>query len=212
MPNIALDLIGQARALYTYAGLVEGRGRDEDHLAYVRLERDYKNLLLVERPNGDFGHTILRQFYFSTFMSLFWGKACGSSDETLAGIAAKAVKESRYHVRHTAEWVIRLGDGTTQSHEKMVAAVEALAPYIGEIFETDVVSIEAADAGIAPLGADLRPQWTTEITGVFQEATLAPVLDAYAQTGGRNGVHTEDMGFLLAQLQYVQRTHPNMTW
>jgi len=212
MPNIALDLIGQARALYTYAGQVEGKGRDEDQLAYLRLERDYKNLLLVERPNGDFAQTMLRQFYFSTYMVLFWEKACDSTDATLAGIAAKAVKESRYHLRHTAEWVIRLGDGTDASHARMVDANNALAPYIGELFESDTITIAASDAGYIPLPADLRAAWETQVSTVCSEATFEPNLGNYAQTGGRSGRHTEDMGFLLTELQYMQRTFPNMTW
>ncbi len=212
MPNIALDLIGQARALYSYAGQVEGKGRDEDQLAYLRLECDYKNLLLVERPNGDFAQTMLRQFYFSAFMVLFWENACDSTDETLAGIAAKAVKESRYHLRHTAEWVIRLGDGTDESHARMVDANNALAPYIGELFEADTITVAASDAGYIPLPADLRTAWETKVGTVCAEATFKPNLDSYAQTGGRSGHHTEDMGFLLTELQYMQRTYPNMTW
>jgi ring-1,2-phenylacetyl-CoA epoxidase subunit PaaC len=212
MPNIALDLIGQARALYSYAGDVEGKGRDEDKLAYLRLERDYKNVLLVERPNGDFAQTMLRQFYFSAFMVLFWEKAYDSTDETLAGIAAKAVKESRYHLRHTAEWVIRLGDGTEESHARIVQASEALGPYIGELFESDAIATAAAKAGYIPLPADLRGAWTEQVTDICAQGTFEPKLDGYAQTGGRIGQHTEDMGFLLAELQYVQRTYPNMTW
>ena len=212
MPNIALDLIGQARVLYTYAGKVEGKGRTEDQLAYLRLEREYKNLLLVERPNGDFGQTMLRQFYFSVFMVLFWEKTINSSDKTLAEIAAKAIKESRYHFRHTAEWVIRLGDGTKESHTRMLDASNALAPYIGEIFESDALSTNAADVGIIPLVSDLRDAWTHQVNDVCAQATFSPDLDGFAQTGGRTGLHTEDMGYLLADLQYIQRAHPNMTW
>lgn len=212
MPNIALDLIGQSRALYAYAGLVEGNGRSEDDLAYLRLEHQYKNLLLVERPNGDFAHTMLRQLYFSVFMAEFWAKTCASTDETLAGIAAKAVKESRYHLRHTAEWVIRMGDGTDESHARIVAASDDLAPFIGEMFEDNAVSTASADAGIVPLVSSLRKSWTTQITDICAQGTFEPDLDSYAQTGGRNGAHTEDMGHILAELQYVQRAYPGMTW
>jgi ring-1,2-phenylacetyl-CoA epoxidase subunit PaaC len=212
MPNIALDLIGQARALYAYAAEVENNGRSEDDLAFLRLEKDYHNILMVERPNGDFGHTMLRQFLFSSFMALFWDRAQNSTDETLAGIAGKAVKESLYHVRHTAEWVIRLGDGTDESHARMIAANTALAPYIGELFEADAIAEDAIAAGIIPRATDLRSAWETQVQSVFEAATLTPTLDHLAQTGGRIGQHTEDMGFLLAQLQYVQRTYPNMTW
>ena len=150
LPNIALDLIGQARSLYAYAGEVEGKGRDEDQLAYLRLEREYSNLLLVERPNGDFAQTILRQLYFSVFMHAFWREAAKSTDATLAAIAAKAVKESVYHVRHAAEWTIRLGDGTEESARRMAEAVEALYPYTGEMFSADPVTEALAAAGIAP--------------------------------------------------------------
>jgi ring-1,2-phenylacetyl-CoA epoxidase subunit PaaC len=212
MPNIALDLIGQARALYKYAAQVEGKGRTEDDLAYLRLEKQYHNILMVERPNGDFGHTMLRQFLFSSFMALFWDRVQNSTDETLSGIAGKAVKESLYHVRHSAEWVIRLGDGTEESHDRMVAANKALAPYIGELFEIDALTEEAIAAGIIPRAADLRVAWESQVQSVFEQARLTPNLDNLAQTGGRIGQHTEDMGFLLAQLQYMQRTYPNMTW
>jgi ring-1,2-phenylacetyl-CoA epoxidase subunit PaaC len=212
MPNIALDLIGQARALYEHASKVEGKGRTEDDLAYLRLEKDYHNILMVERPNGDFGHTMLRQFLFSSFMALFWDRAQNSTDGTLAGIAGKAVKESLYHVRHSAEWVIRLGDGTEESHDRMMAANKALAPYIGELFEVDALTQDAISEGIIPAANDLRNVWESQVQSVFEAATLTPNLDHLAQTGGRIGQHTEDMGFLLAQLQFVQRTYPNMTW
>jgi len=212
MPNIALDLIGQSRALYAYAAEVEGKGQSEDDLAFLRLEKDYHNILMVERPNGDFGHTMLRQFLFSSFMALFWDRAQNSTDETLAGIAGKAIKESLYHIRHSAEWVIRLGDGTDESHNRMVAANTALAPYIGELFETDDVTNTAIASGIIPRASDLRSAWETQVQTVFEQATLTPTLDHLAQTGGRIGEHTEDMGFLLAQLQFMQRTYPNMTW
>ncbi|GLQ35154.1 phenylacetic acid degradation protein [Amylibacter marinus] len=212
MPNIALDLIGQSRALYAYAAEIENQGRSEDDLAFLRLEKDYHNILMVERPNGDFGHTMLRQFLFSSFMVLFWERAQNSTDKVLSGIAGKAFKESQYHVRHTAEWIIRLGDGTEESHKRMTAATAALAPYIGELFEADAVDQSAISAGIIPRASDLRGAWETQVRSVYAEATLEPILDHQAQTGGRIGQHTEDMGFLLAQLQYVQRTYPNMTW
>lgn len=213
LPNIALDLIGQARSLYTYAGEVEGKGRDEDQLAYLRLERDYRNLLLVERPNGDFAHTILRQLYFSVFMQAWWREAVKSTDETLAAIAAKAVKETVYHVRHAAEWTIRLGDGTAESARRMADAVEALDRYTGEMFASDAVTDALAEAGIAPDPASLKPEWDRVIAEVFAEAMLElPDAQTYQQTGGRQGKHGEEMGFLLADLQYMQRAYPGMTW
>ena len=212
LPNIALDLIGQARSLYTYAGEVEGRGRDEDQIAYVRLERDYHNLLLTERPNGDFAHTIVRQLFFSVFMQAWWREAVKSTDETLAAIAAKAVKEAAYHVRHAAEWTIRLGDGTEESARRMEEAVSALWPYTGEMFETDSVTDTLAEAGIAPDPASLKAEWDKAIADVFAEAMLAIPDESWQQSGGRKGRHGEEMGFLLADLQYMQRAYPGMTW
>jgi ring-1,2-phenylacetyl-CoA epoxidase subunit PaaC len=157
MPNMALDLIGQARSLYQYAAEIEGKGRTEDDLAYLRREREYLNCLLVERPNGDFAHTMLRQFWFAAYLHPLWEAMQRSSDETLAGIAGKAVKEVAYHIRHAGEWVVRLGDGTEESAARMKAAVEALSPYLDELFESDEVTEAMAEAGIAPDPASLGP-------------------------------------------------------
>lgn len=212
LPNIALDLLGQARALYTYAGSIEGRGRDEDAFAYLRSEREYHNLLLVERPIGDFGHTVLRQLFFSVFMELWWGRALSSSDETLAGIAAKAVKESAYHVRHAAEWVIRLGDGTDESARRMADAMDDLAPYVDEMFRTDTVSETAGGAGIAPSPGALRADWDARIDAILEEACLELPPKVWPVTGGRDGRHGEEMGHLISELQYLQRAHPGATW
>jgi ring-1,2-phenylacetyl-CoA epoxidase subunit PaaC len=172
MPNMALDLIGQARALYAYAAEVEGEGRTEDDFAYLRREREYKNCLLAERPNGDFAHTMLRQLYFAAFMEPMWRAMTTSSDETLAGIAAKAVKEAAYQIRHAGEWVVRLGDGTEESARRMKAAAEELAPYVGELFETDEVTEVMAEAGVAPDPASLRPEFDRTIGAVFAVAGL----------------------------------------
>ena len=212
LPNIALDLIGQARAIYSHAGEVEGKGRDEDQLAYLRSDRDYRNCLLVERPNGDFAHTMLRQLYFSAFMELWWQGATASKDETLAGIAGKAVKESSYHVRHAAEWVIRLGDGTEESARRMTAAVEALHHYTPELFETDIVTQAMVADGIAPDPAGLLPGWEKTIDAVFAEAGLARPEIPYPRTGGRQGLHGEELGHMLAEMQSVQRAYPGLTW
>ena len=212
LPNIALDLIGQCRGLYSYAGEVEGKGRDEDAIAYTRRERDYKNLLITERPNGDFAHTMLRQLYFSVFMELFWQKATTSVDPVIAGVAAKAEKEARYHVRHSAEWVIRMGDGTEESHSRMVQAAEDLAPYVEEMFTVDAVAAQAAELGFVPLLSDLEDGWKAEVSAILKEATIERPELPYSVTGGRAGVHGEEMGFLLAELQYVQRAYPGMTW
>ena len=212
MPNIALDLIGQARGLYTYAGDLEGAGRDEDALAFGRMERAYRNLLICELPNGDFAQTMLRQFYFASFMQLFWQETESSTDATLAAIAAKALKEAQYHRRHCAEWVIRLGDGTDESARRMAEAVTLLAPYTGEFFIADPEVGGAVEAGVLPDTKALQPAWQADIEQVFAAAKLVLPENVYAQKGGRSGLHTEAMGHLLAQLQFMQRSFPDMTW
>lgn len=212
MPNMALDLIGQSRALYTYAGEVEGKGRDEDALCFLRREVEYKNVLMVERPNGDFAHTMLKQFYFATFMELFWQKAINSSDETLRGIAGKAVKEVAYHIRHCGEWIIRLGDGTPESARRMQEAVDALHAYIDEMFDCDSVMQAAVDKSVVPDPKTLKPEWDRSIGQIFTAAKLTIPTGYWPKRGGRSGRHGEEMGFLLAELQYMQRSYPGMTW
>lgn len=212
MPNMALDLVGQARALYQYAAELEGKGRTEDDFAYLRREREYTNCLMVERPNGDFAHTMLRQLYFAAFMEPMWRAMATSKDETLAGIAAKAVKEVAYHIRHTGEWVIRLGDGTEESSARMKQAVEDLAPYVDELFDADEVTRAMVEAGIAPDPAALRQSFDRTMATIFSEAFLDMPTATFAQRGGRDGRHGEAMGFLLADLQYMQRTFPGAVW
>ena len=212
MPNMALDLLGQARSLYQYAGEIEGKGRTEDDFAYLRREREYLNCLLVERPNGDFAHTMLRQFWFAAYLHPLWEGMQASSDETLAGIAGKAVKEVAYHIRHAGEWVVRLGDGTEESAVRMKAAVETLAPYLDELFESDDVSQAIAEAGIAPDPATLRSAFDRVVLPVFAEADLEMPQTQWPQYGGRQGRHGEPMGFLLAELQHMQRTYPGAGW
>lgn len=212
MPNMALDLIGQARALYQYAAELEGKGRTEDDFAYLRREREYTNCLMVERPNGDFAHTMLRQLTFAAFMEPMWRAMAVSKDETLAGIAAKAVKEVAYHIRHTGEWVIRLGDGTEESAARMKQAVEDLAPYVDELFDADDVTRAMVEAGIAPDPAVLRQSFDRTMATIFAEAFLDMPTAPFAQRGGRDGRHGEAMGFLLADLQYMQRTFPGAAW
>lgn len=212
MPNMALDLIGQARSLYSHAGEIEGKGRSEDDLAFVRREREYRNCLMVERPNGDFAHTMLRQLYFAAYMDAFWRGCLKSTDETLAAIAAKAVKEIAYHIRHAGEWVIRLGDGTAESAERMKAAVDALHGYTHELFETDGLTTAIATSGIAPDPASLKREFLHTIGPVFTEAGLEIPGDAIAPRGGRSGIHGEEMGHLLAELQYMQRSYPGAEW
>lgn len=212
LSNMALDLIGQARALYTYAGVVEGAGRDEDAYAYLRDERAYFNVLLVERPNGDFAMTMVRQLLFAAYVEPYWQRMTASTDETLAAIAAKARKEAAYHLRHAGEWVIRLGDGTAESHTRAQEAVDALWPFTGELFEADAQERALVAAGVAANPDELAPVWRATVSRVLAEATLALPPDGWMQTGGRRGRHSEHLGHLLAELQHLQRSHPGATW
>jgi ring-1,2-phenylacetyl-CoA epoxidase subunit PaaC len=212
LPNMALDLIGQARALYTYAGQVEGKGRDEDSLAYLRDAVEYRNVLLVEQPNGDFATTILRHLLYAAFAHPYYEALAHSKDATLAGIAAKAVKEMAYHLRHASEWTIRLGDGTDESHRRVQDALDQLWPYTGELFEIDQVERALIEAGVAADPAKVRPAWERTIKDALNEATLSRPRDAWMQTGGRAGRHSEHLGFILAELQFLQRSYPGATW
>ena len=212
LANIALDLIGQARSLYAYAGEVEGKGRDEDQLAFLRYEMDYFNALIAEQPNGDFAHTIVRQFFIAAFMVPFWREMEKSSDETLAAVAAKASKEVAYHLRHTAEWVIRLGDGTEESHERMVEALDDLAMYTGELFENDALTKAATEAGFGVDPSTLQDEWTHTVGTVLSEATLEMPQVPHMQNGGRAGRHSEHLGHILSELQHMQRAYPGMSW
>lgn len=212
LANLGLDLLGQARSLYSYAGEIEGKGRDEDALAYLRRENEYRNMLLVEQPNGDFAQTMVRQLLFSAFMHPCHRTMAGSKDATLAAIAAKAEKEIAYHLRHSAEWVIRLGDGTDESHRRAQDALDVLWPLAGELFEVDAPWRAAVEAGLVPDPESLRPGFDATLGEVLSEATLTLPKPGSFQTGGRAGRHTEHMGFLLAELQYMQRTYPNAVW
>ncbi len=212
LANVALDLIGQARALYTYAGQVEGRGRDEDALAYRRDAPAYRNILLVELPKGNFAVTIARQFFYSAFMHPFWRALTASRDATLAAIAAKAEKEAEYHLRHATEWLIRLGDGTEESHRRAQDAVEELWIYTGEMFETDAVETALIAAGIAVNPATLRDPWERSVEDALRRASLRRPAVAWMQSGGRTGRHSEHLGHLLAQMQFLQRAYPGATW
>ncbi|WP_371055290.1 1,2-phenylacetyl-CoA epoxidase subunit PaaC [Rhodosalinus sp. K401] len=209
LPNMALDLIGSARSLYTYAGEVEGAGRDEDALAYLRDETDYRNCLLVERPNGDFAQTMLRQFYFAAFMEPYWKAALESPDETVRGIAGKAVKEMAYHIRHSGEWVIRLGDGTEESARRMAEAVEELHRYTDELFHT---SEAASGVAALPDRAAMRPEWDRVIGDIFAEAKLTIPEVRFPQQGGREMRHGEALGHMLAEMQVTHRAHPGAVW
>jgi ring-1,2-phenylacetyl-CoA epoxidase subunit PaaC len=210
--NIALDLIGQARALLSYAGAVEGKGRDEDRLAYFRDAGEFRNILLVEQPNGDFAFTIVRQFFYAAFMELFWRALTASADATLASIAGKASKEAAYHLRHAGEWLIRLGDGTLESHRRSQHALDELWPYVGEMFETDAIEEALIASGIAVDPALVRPGWERSVGAILTTATLRLPEGCFAQRGGRVGRHSEHLGHLLAELQFVQRAYPGASW
>jgi ring-1,2-phenylacetyl-CoA epoxidase subunit PaaC len=212
LSNIALDLLGQARELYSYAASVEGKDNDEDKLAYLRDVRQYRNLLLIEQPNGDFARTIVRQFFYSAFADLYWRAMMRSSDQTLAAIAAKSEKESAYHLRHVSEWVIRLGDGTEESHARTQAAIDDLWSFTGEMFSVDDNERALTQTRVAIDPATLRPQWLTIVSDVVREATLLLPKGEWMQQGGRDGRHSEHLGHLLSELQYMQRTFPGLTW
>lgn len=212
LANVALDILGQARGILTRAGELEGAGRDEDALAYLREAPDYRNLLLVEQPNGDFGHTMLRQLLFDAWAVELWTRMASSSDDVVAGIAGKAAKESAYHVRHSASWVVRLGDGTEESHRRMVAALEMLWPYAGEAFLDDEVDVAAAESGLLPLPSSLLPAYRHRVESVLADATLPVPPDPWWQRGGRQGNHSEHLTYLLAEMQVVHRAHPGATW
>jgi len=212
LSNMALDLIGQARQLYSYAAQVEGRDNDEDKLAYLRDVRQYRNLLLVERPNGDFASTMVRQLFYSAFADLYWRAMMGSNDATLAAIAAKSEKESAYHVRHSSEWLIRLGDGTKESHDRAQAAIDELWAFTGEMFSVDDAERGLIDRGTAVDPVSLSPEWLANVSRVVREATLALPENGWMQEGGRSGRHSEHLGHLLSELQSMQRTFPGVTW
>ena len=212
MPNMALDLIGQASALYTWAAALEGKGRSEDDIAYLRSDREYRNCLLGERPNTDFAHTMLRQLYFSTYMRAFWAENLESPDPVFSGIAGKAVKETTYHIRHCGEWIIRLGDGTEESASRMQAAVDALHAYTGELFIDTDARKACIDAGTISASANIKAGWQQTIDEVFSQAKLTAPEVPWPQTGGREGLHTEDFGYLLTELQYMQRAYPGAKW
>ena len=212
LANMGLDLLGQSRELYSYAAKVEGNGNDEDTFAYLRDVRQYRNLLLLEQPNGDFACTMVRQFFYSTFADLYWRAMMQSSDPTLAAIAAKSEKESAYHVRHSSEWMVRLGDGTEESHRRAQGAIDDLWAYTGELFHLDDSERGLIDAGIAIDPAKLHAPWLKTVSGVVNEATLALPKNSWMQQGGRDGRHSEHLGHLLSELQSMPRTFPGATW
>jgi ring-1,2-phenylacetyl-CoA epoxidase subunit PaaC len=212
LANMGLDLLGQARELYSYAAKTEGKGNDEDKFAFLRDVRQYRNLLLVEQPNGDFAHTIVRQFFYAAFADPYWRAMTKSSDATLAAIAAKSEKESAYHLRHSSEWMIRLGDGTAESHARTQAAIDDLWAFTGEMFEADEGERTLIETGAVIDPTALHAQWLRTVSGVLSEATLSPPGAEWMQKGGRSGRHSEHLGHLLSELQSMQRTFPGASW
>lgn len=213
LANTALDLIGGAQMWLAYAGEVEGQGRSADDLAFLRDVWDFRNLLLVERPNGDFGQTIMRQYLFDAFHLLLLEALSDSTDPRIAEIAAKSAKEARYHRERSGETVVALGDGTAESHRRMQAALDALWPYAGEMLRADGVDEAMVAAGIGPDPATLAPLWRAAVAATMAEATLTIPDSDFAHTGGKSGMrHTEHLGHMLAQMQWLQRAYPGATW
>ncbi len=212
LTNFAFDMIGRTRLLLNYAGETEGEGRTDDDLAYRRGEREFYNNLIVELPNGDFAATIARQLFISAFEFYFFTALQRSTDTTLSEIAAKTLKEVKYHLAHAADWVIRLGDGTEESHNRMQKAVDELWMFTGELFEMDDVDSLLIGLGIAVNLAELKPKWYDKVSRVLSEATLLVPKDGYVQTGSRKGIHTEYLGHILSEMQFLQRAYPDAKW
>ena len=212
LANLALDLIGQARALLTHAGRMDGQQLDEDQLAFLRDERDYRNLTLAELPRGDFAVTVLRNLLLSTFLKQLWTALAASSDAELAAIAGKAVKEARYHQRHAADWLLRLAGGTDESRRRVQQALQRLWRYTAEFFADDAVDAAALSSGLGPAWSTLQPAWRAEIDAVLAQAQLQPPPGSAFISTGKRGVHSEHMGYLLAELQHLQRSFPGGAW
>jgi ring-1,2-phenylacetyl-CoA epoxidase subunit PaaC len=212
LANIGLDLIGQARSLYTYAAEVEACGHDEDKLAYLRDERQYQSLLLVEQPNGDFAKTMMRQLFYSAFVDPYWRAMMNSGDATLAPTAAKSEKESAYHLRHASEWIVRLGVGTAESRRRTQAALDELWPFTGEMFDTDASERGLIEAQVVADPESLRETFAATLAAVLAQADLAVPAATWMQKGGRNGRHSEHLGHVLTELQFLQRTYPGAVW
>jgi ring-1,2-phenylacetyl-CoA epoxidase subunit PaaC len=221
LTNLSLDLLGQARALLTHAGALDGQGHDEDRLAFLREERDYLNLTLVEQPmrrdsahspGGDFADTVVRNLLVSAWLRLHWQRLLSSSDAELAAIAGKSLKEARYHVEHAAQWAVRLGDGTEESARRMRAALEHAWPYVPELFVDDEADAQAATTGLGPRRSALREAWREQIAAVLASGGLAMPADGPWVSTGSRGVHSEHMGFILAEMQYLQRAYPGGRW
>jgi ring-1,2-phenylacetyl-CoA epoxidase subunit PaaC len=212
LANIALDLIGQARMLLSYAGEVEGCGRDEDKIAFLREQGAFLNAVMVEQPNGDFGRTIVRQVLIDAFQLELYGRLADSKDERLAAIAAKSAKEVRYHLRYSSGWLVRLGDGTAESHRRVQEALDSLWQYTVELFADDELDRLMQERGIAPRLQDVREAWSARIDAILGEATLRRPADRPHAWHGKRGQHSEHLGYILAEMQYLQRTYPDARW
>lgn len=212
LSNLGLDMIGQARAFYSYAAELEAKGRDEDDLAYFREAGEFRNCLLVEQPNGDFAMTMARQFLVAAFMRDYYQALMRSIDPRLADVAGKAVKEMAYHVRHCGEWIVRMGDGTDESRARMVAALDELWTYTGELFVPSATESLLVASSIAPDRATLKAAWDVSVNRVLAQATLPRPKEGYMQMGGRGGRHSEHLGHMLAEMQVLARAHPDATW
>ncbi len=212
LTNIALDLLGQARAMYARTAELDGTGRSEDDYAFMRDEREYVNCLLVEQENGDFATTMVRQLLCSAYQLAQWRALTASTDEQVAAVAARAVKESTYHRDHATDWTLRLGDGTDESHRRMETALATLWPFTDELFESDAVTRDVADAGVGPDPAALRPEWEAYVHRVLKDATLVVPETSWKPIGGRQGLHTEPFGYMLAEMQHLHRSFPGVTW
>ncbi|MFM7311061.1 MAG: 1,2-phenylacetyl-CoA epoxidase subunit PaaC [Flavobacteriales bacterium] len=212
LANISLDCVGQATLLYKEAARLDAQGRDEDAIALTRLEHEYRNLLLLELPKGDFAFTIARQFFYATYFEKYLQLLTQSKDEFISSFAAKALKEVAYHCKHARQWVLRLGDGTEESHQRMQAGIDACWDYVGEMFDVDAVEQSMIDQGILASKKDLHDAWLDDVRACIQEATLKVPTTVSFQRGGRTGRHTEHMGYLLSELQYMQRAYPGAKW
>ncbi len=212
LANISLDYIGQATNLFKQASVADELGRDEDALALARMESEYNNALLLELPNGDYAFTIARQYYYTSFYLLFLERLKQSSDSFLAGFAEKSIKEVRYHVQHAGDWMLRMGDGTEESHTRIQEALHQLWPYLGELFEMDDVERATVEEGYGVDRSLLLDEWKMKLSDLLSEATLTLPESAWHHTGGRHGRHTEQMGFLLAEMQFLQRAYPGAKW
>ncbi len=212
LTNISLDLFGQTRSYFQYAAKVEGKGNSEDDVAFLRIERDYRNVLLVEQPNTHFGFVMARQFLFDVFHLLLMEKLQFSTDSMLSAIAKKGIKEVSYHRRFSSDWVKRLGDGTKESHEKMQEGIDALWRYTDELFQLTEADKAIAESGIGVDVSELKETYYQQVSEVLSEATIKVPENKYFTYGGKEGVHSEHMGFILSELQYMQRTYPKMTW